>query len=91
MLYPEPTTRAEISKKGVDARKGKTATGSVSGPVETKKPAKARLSVARRVLSHSLDMAQGVMAGASSLDEALLVIRSNKRCRMARESSVWML
>ena len=69
MLYPEPESHSERAKKGGEAKaeKGKKAASSETEQAEQPKPLKpsgARLSLAHRVLRHSRDLAQMVMAKA---------------------------
>jgi hypothetical protein len=71
MLYPHPDTAAERAKKGGEAKAAKAkAASSVSEEAKQPRPSDGRLNIARRVLSHSADLAQEVMAGTESLDEA---------------------
>jgi hypothetical protein len=81
MLYPEPPSASVRGKKGGDTKagKGKKSSSSETLQVESgkeKRPfSKVRLSIARAVLRHSVELARSVMDATISLDDALVAGR----------------
>jgi ParB-like chromosome segregation protein Spo0J len=83
-LFPEPMSPSERARKGGEAKARGEAACSESKPAFSR----VRLSQARTVLRHSIELAQSVVEGTTGLDEALETVEESERQRAESEHNL---